>query len=131
MVYSCNFYTLNVLKNDAKITQFRKVHTLNKQLNYVLSYHLAAATLQWVDELLLQNTEGQTLMQLNMERDYFLLSDTESLITDDTHAFYVQQKFMTHLLASNLSQSDSYHEHIQKALHNVRDYLKKQSTISF
>lgn len=127
MAYSCNFFSLNLLRNDAKIKQFIKVHSLNEQTKYVLAYHLAVAMLQWVDQLLLGHKNGQELMKTNLERDYFLLSDAEPLTTNDTHELYVQQKFMTHLLASSVSQSSLYHELIEDALRNVRHYLQQQA----
>lgn len=98
-------------------------------MTFVFAHYMGYALLQWVDQLLTKHKEGLELMEINEERDYFLLAETEQAITDEAHAVYVQQKFITHLLATDLSSTENYSQAIDSAITFMRDYLKQQPAL--
>lgn len=125
MAYGCNYYCLNLLKNDKDIKRFLSGRKSTQNLKYVLAYHLAYATSCWIYELMLENDNGTSLIEINMNSNYFLYAEEQNLTNNPEHCFYLTQRYITQLLATDFQNSNRYKRYIETALQKTKNLLNR------
>ena len=68
---------------------------------------------------------GAEIVEINMTRNYFLMSEEKDMYFNEQHSFYKQQKYVTYLMASDFAISNRFHNHIKNAIElTVKEMVK-------
>lgn len=123
MPYASNFYTFEQLRRNQALRRYLDKVSFNKQYEFEFAYFLSEQLLIWVYDVLKNNQSTTEIMEDNKQRDYFKLADDLDISMDQSHHLYLEQKYVTQLLASNISTTDDFSNVILKAISNMRNYL--------
>lgn len=125
MPFACNIYTLDLLRKDRILQQFRmrSPFAVSEKFAYILAYFIVYEMLIWVHQLLKDLQPVQQLIAKNMQRDYYLLAVEAQSMQDGTDIVYAEQKLVTHVLGHNVATTTDYRRHIDCAIQATIGYF--------
>ena len=130
-MYSCNFYCAELFRASEDLKLLFKRYVKTEELCFILSYYLGYELLIWTYELLSSVEQGRSLIQKNYERDYFYLMDDDSILLNNTHEHFLDQKLMTSLMGQNYRYSDDFKQHMDKAIQATLNQYNRLKSVSF
>lgn len=129
MIYSSNFYCLNLLRNDKNIQAFLKEKTFNAERAYVLAYYLACELMLLMKNATAQEEKAHLIYQKYEQKEYFLLH--EKLYDKPLDAtLYVEQKVFVSIFSHHFHVTKLFQQHVNNGIHLCRTYLLRSSKIS-
>lgn len=129
MPYASNFYVFEQLRRNEMLKEHQNAIEYSDKYAFILSYFLSEEIIIWAYEALKLNEKTAEIMHINRKRDYFKLASDHSLANDETHSLYIQQKYVTKALATNIATSGDFNRAIKEGIKKATRYLSNSPII--
>lgn len=120
MIYSSNFYAIDLIRQNVDIKSFLQAHTNTEQVKYLLAYYVGSEITLLIRKALAQFEEGRSINERNKERLYFKAHEVK-IEEDDT--FFIDQKRIVSVLTKSNVETKELQERIQHAIQLTRRHL--------
>lgn len=127
MPFASNFYIMEQLRKNVRVMKYLQSIETNANNVFEFAFFLGEELIDWVYDVLSKENTTTDIMELNKYRDYFKLVDDFNLSTDESHSIFMQQKHVTKLLATNITQCEDFNMLIKSAISQTQRHVKKET----
>lgn len=123
MVYSSNFYCLDLLKTNQSLQASLKTYRTKRE-RIVIAYFIGSYIYNLLHTVLNETEEGRVLIEKEKKVSYYEMHLQKNVQENESHDFYQDQKVLISAIVSS-HQSEHFQKQIQSALQQARHYISQ------
>ena len=124
MLYSSNFYILNLIRMNRDIKLFLQNANNIPDIHFMLAYYLTNALIDWSTLVIVENNVQEQHNFEYIQSTYFGLHEDQTILLNALHPIYTFQKRAITALASDFKTHDRFHDYVTQAIGMTTAYLK-------